>query len=174
MNKIIDQSTRRMILNFVVSHPGTSAREVQRSLSLGWGETTYHLEHLLNATVLERERAGRRDYFFRADVRPADRRLLIAFQSAAERAVLLLLRRRHDLSFSDLTDQLHMNKSTLSFHLKFLMASNIVGVSIVNEIRCYHAEQPARIWELYTKYRDSWGNRWIDRFTAVFGGLMPD
>jgi predicted transcriptional regulator len=174
MNSIVNQPTRRLILNFVTSHPATSAREVQRSLSLGWGETTYHLEHLLNLAVIERERAGRRDFFFNANVRPSDRRVLIAFQSQVERTVLLLLTQKPNLSFGEVTDCLNMNKSTLSFHLKYLMAANIVGVSMIGGVRRYHAEQPTRVWELYSKYRASWGSRWIERFSSVFGGLLTD
>jgi predicted transcriptional regulator len=174
MDSILDQPTRRSILSFVVTHPGTSAREIQRSLSLGWGDTVYHLKLLLRESAIQRERAGRRDYFFDSEVRQADRRILVAFQSKVDRAVLLLLTQKPDQSFAEMTDELHMNKSTLSFHLKYLCAARIIGISMIGGVRRYHAERPSKVWELYSRYRDSWGNRWIDRFTAVFGGLLPD
>jgi predicted transcriptional regulator len=174
MNRSFDPTTRLEIQTFVVTHPGASAREVQRSLSLGWGETAYHLDQLLATSTLMRERAGRRDYFFPKDTKLEDRRLHIAFQSSAERALLLTLVKDPDLSFSELADQLRMSKSTLSFHLKFLVATGSVRISTVAGVRRYHLDQPDRVKQLYRKYRSSWGDRWIDRFTSAFGGIMRD
>jgi predicted transcriptional regulator len=64
MDDLAEQPTRRRIREFILSHPGASAREIQRSLALAWGETSYHLRRLLDGGVLVRDRAGRRDYFW--------------------------------------------------------------------------------------------------------------
>jgi predicted transcriptional regulator len=172
MAKPPDQPTRRLILDFVATHPGASAREIQRSLSLGWGETAYHLEQLIQASALKRSRAGRRDYFFPANFSSEDRRVLIAFQSATERILLLTLSREPEQSFTDLMNHLRMSKSHLSLHLRFLLASGLVGLSADSGVRRYHAEQPVRVLELYRIYRETWGDRWIDKFTAAFSGIM--
>jgi DNA-binding transcriptional regulator GbsR (MarR family) len=68
--------------------------------------------------------------------------------------------------------RLRMSKSHLSLHLRFLLAAGLIGLSSTSGIRRYHAEQPERVIELYQKYRESWGDRWIDRFTAAFSGIM--
>jgi predicted transcriptional regulator len=174
MDEASDQTTHRRILDFVTTHPGASAREVQRSLSLGWGQTAYHLEHLLQDSLLIRERAGHRDYYFTVNFRAEDRRILVVFQSPVERRLVLLLTQKPGLSFSELADQLHMGKSTLSFHLKFLLAVGVVGLSSTDRVRRYHAEQPDRVWDLYRMHRKSWGDRWIEGFDLVFSILMRD
>ena len=126
----------------------------------------------MQASALKRDRAGRRDYYFPLSSRPEDRRILIAFQSATERALLLALSREPEQSFTELMAHLRMSKSHLSLHLRFLMASGLLGISKASGIRRYNAEQPDRVLELYRLYRESWGDRWIDRFTAAFSGIM--
>jgi predicted transcriptional regulator len=169
-----DQTTSRQVLDFLTTHPGASAREVQRSLSLGWGQTVYHLEHLLRKSLLTRERAGRRDYYFAGNICAEDRRILVAFQSPVERMLILLLARKPGRSFSELAEELHMGKSTLSFHLKYLLGVGVVGLSTADGVRRYHAEQPGRVWDLYRMHRKSWGDRWIEGFDLAFGIFMRD
>jgi predicted transcriptional regulator len=168
---VLDLPARRRIFDFVRGHPGSSARNVQRGLAMGWGETSYHLDQLLQAGLLHRERGGRRDYYFPADMLPIDRQLLLAMQSTAERAVLVELARSPDLTFHELVDRLGVGKSTVAFHLKFLVALGIVDVDVSAPTRRYRARRPDLVLRLYASYRDSFEDRWIDRFSSTWGGL---
>ena len=168
---MLDLPTRQQIFDFVREHPGSSARTVQRGVRLGWGETAYHLDQMRRAGLLHRERGGRRDYYFPADMAPADRQLLLAMQSAVERGLLVELARSNGLSFGELVDRLKVGKSTLAFHLKFLLALGIVEVDSTASVRAYRARRPDLILRLYGSYRDSFEDRWIDRFSSTWGGL---
>jgi predicted transcriptional regulator len=168
---VLDLPTRQRIFDFVREHPGSSARTVQRGVSLGWGETAYHLDQMLKAGLLFRERGGRRDYYFPADMVPADRQLLLAMQSAVERGLLVELARSNGLSFGELGDRLKVGKSTLAFHLKFLLALGIVEVDVAGSTRAYRVRRADLVLRLYGSYRDSFEDRWIDRFSSTWGGL---
>ncbi len=168
---MLDLPTRQRIFDFVREHPGSSARTVQRGAQLGWGETAYHLEQMRRAGLLYRERGGRRDYYFPADMPPVDRQLLLAMQSAVERGLLVELARSNGLAFRELVDRLKVGKSTVAFHLKYLLALGIVEVDSAGASRMYRARRPDLVLRLYGSYRDSFEDRWIDRFSSTWGGL---
>jgi predicted transcriptional regulator len=169
---VLDLPTRRRIADFVGAHPGSSARTVQRGVGLGWGETAYHLDQMLRAGLLHRERGGRRDYYFPADMPPIDRQLLLSMQSAVERALLVELARFPGLTFHDLVERLGLGKSTAAFHLKFLLALGLVDVDTSSPQRRYQTRRPDIVLRLYATFHDSFEDRWVDRFSSTWGGLV--
>jgi len=171
---VLDLPVRRRIYDFVGEHPGSSARTVQRGVGLGWGETAYHLDQLLRAGLLHRERGGRRDYYFPADMPPVDRQLLLSMQSAVERALLVELARFPGLTFRDLVARLGVGKSTAAFHLKFLVALGVVEVETAGSLRQYRVRRADLVLRLYGSFRDSFEDRWVDRFSSTWGGLVRE
>lgn len=169
---MLELPARRRIFDFVGAHPGSSARTVQRGLGLGWGETTYHLDQMLRSGTLLRERGGRRDYYFHPGTSPVDRQLLIVMQSSVDRAILVELSRFPGTSFRDLMSRLQLGKTTAAFHLKFLVALGVVEVDTSTPHRRYSARRPDQVLHLYESFRDSFEDRWVDRFAATWGGLV--
>jgi predicted transcriptional regulator len=169
---MLELPVRRRIFDFVGAHPGSSARAVQRGLGLGWGETTYHLDQMLRSGILHRERGGRRDYYFHPDTPLIDRQLLVVMQSSVERAILVELSRFPGTSFRDLVSRLALGKTTAAFHLKFLVALGIVEVEASTPHRRYSVRRPDLVLRLYGSYRDSFEDRWVDRFSSTWGGLV--
>ncbi len=169
---MLELPVRRRIFDFVGAHPGSSARTVQRGLGLGWGETTYHLDHMLRSGLLLRERGGRRDYYFHTNTQPIDRQLLVVMQSSVDRAILVELSRFPGTSFRDLMSRLELGKTTAAFHLKFLVALGIVEVDASTPHRRYSVRRPEQVLRLYGSFRDSFEDRWVDRFASTWGGLV--
>jgi predicted transcriptional regulator len=169
---VLDLPARRRIFDFVGEHPGSSARNVQRGLGLGWGETVYHLEQMLRVGLLRRERGGRRDYYFRADMPPIDRQLLLVMQSPIERGLLVELARFPGRSFGELMTRLALGKTTTAFHLKFLVALGLVDAESSGPRRRYSVRRPDLVLRLYASFRDSFEDRWVDRFSSTWGGLV--
>lgn len=145
---------------------------MQRGVGLGWGETSYHLDQMLQAGLLHRERGGRRDYYFHVGLPPVDRQLLLVMQSAVERALLVELSRFPGRTFRELVNRLGLGRTTTAFHLKYLVALGVVGVEVNGSRREYLARRPDLILRLYASFRDSFEDRWVDRFAATWGGLV--
>jgi len=169
---VLDLPARRRIYEFVGEHPGASARTVQRGLGFGWGETIYHLEQMLRAGLLHRERGGRRDYYFHSDVPPIDRQLLLVMQSPIERGLLVVMSRAPGLNFGELMARLGLGKTTTAFHLKFLVALGLVEPESSGPRRRYYVRRPDLVLRLYTSFRDSFEDQWVDRFSSTWGGLV--
>ncbi len=171
---ILLQRTRRRILEYLAGHPGVSAREVQRALQLGWGETAYHLDQLVRANAAQRERTGRRDAYFAPNVPWTDRRILVVLRGGTTRRLLLELTSVPAIGFSDLQARLGVSKSTLSFHLTRLVAAGLVEVLRTDEGRSYRVPSRERVAQLVRAYRESFGDRLIGRFIETWTSLLPE
>lgn len=172
MDELRAQPTRRRILDEVAARPGSSGRDLQRRLALGWGETAYHLERLVKAGALRRERGGGRDYYFAADISWEDRRLFEALRSPTERAIVIALARAPGgLSFAEAQEAAGVGKSSVSYHLAQLAARGAIDASAPEGLRRYRLLRPARVEQLLQAYRTTFADRLVDEFVASFSGL---
>ena len=172
MHELADQPTRRRILEDIGAHPGSSAREIQHRLALGWGDTAYQLDRLIRAGAIRRERGGRRDYYFAPDIAWEDRKILRALNSLSQQALLLALAGAPSLSFSELRQRLGVSKSTVSFHLGVLLRQGTVEHFVSEGERRYRAPKAERVRELLHAHRASFGERLIDTFAASLAGMV--
>lgn len=168
------QRTRRRIVELITVHPGLSAREVQRGLGLGWGETAYHLNQLLRANAIHRERAGGRDAYFEPTVPWEDRRILVVLRGGATRQLLLELTSTPGITAPELQRRLGVSKSTLSFHLSRLIAVGAVEGVRTDEGRSYRVPNRERVAQLVRDHRESFEDRLIDRFIETWASLLPE
>ncbi|MCI4368573.1 MAG: helix-turn-helix domain-containing protein [Thermoplasmata archaeon] len=171
MDELLEQPTRRRVVEDVSGHPGTSAREIQHRLSLGWGDTAYQLDRLTKAGAIRRERGGRRDYYFASEITWEDRKILRALNSPTQQALLLALAGSPSSSFAELQGKTSVSKSTVSFHLTVLLRQGTAETFQSAGSRRYRAPRAERVRELLRVHRESFGSRIVDRFAESFGGL---
>ena len=174
MDELRDQPTRRRLLDAVKCHPGSSARDLQRELGLGWGETIYHLGRLTRGGALRRERGGRRDFYFVEEVSWNDRKLLQTLRSASERRLVVLLAHEPGLTFNDLHERSGLGKSTVSYHVGHLVARGEVDRFFFEGVHRYRLTRPERVSELLRQFHETFGDRLVDRFVASFTGILRE
>ncbi len=172
MDDVLAQPTRQRIFEVVGAHPGASAREIQRLSGLAWGETAYHLDQMIRAGVVRRERGGRRDYYFRLDMTWEDRRVLLSLRSSTERKILLALVASPDLTLGDLKDRTQTSLSTASAHLRRLLALGVVESSRTATGRSFRPVRPERVAFLVKQYQESFRDRMVDRFVETWSDLF--
>ena len=172
---LLQLPTRRRLYDAVGLRPGASARDLQRTLGLGWGETAYHLDRLTRQGLLRQERNGRQHAYFWSDIRWEDRKLLIALQSPSARRVLLLMAAEPPgRSFADFMSLADLTKSTLSFHLGNLIRAGIVEPRPTPEGRRFWLIAPQRVVELATRYRELYRDRLVDRLVEMWGTIYSE
>lgn len=172
MEDLIAQPTRQKIVGVVREHPGASARDVQRLAGLAWGETAYHLDQLLRAGALRRERGGRRDYYFPVELTWDERRLFLALRSDTERRLLLELADAPGLTLAELQARADASLSTASFHLRRLLDLGLVESTRDGNLRRYRLLEADRVRAFATTYRSSFRDRVVDRFVAAWSGML--
>ena len=172
--EVLEQRTRRRIFETVGSQPGASARDIQRALGLGWGETAYHLDRLTRNGLLRRERLGRRDAYFQVQVDWEDRKVLLALRSPTAARLLGTLGSQGDLSFAELEQRLRVTKSTVSYHLSHLIRSGLVVPVKSPQGRRFHLSDPSRVLSLLGRYRAGARGRWLDQILETWGTLLSE
>ncbi|MCL4324031.1 MAG: winged helix-turn-helix transcriptional regulator [Candidatus Thermoplasmatota archaeon] len=174
MDELLQQGTRKTIYEKVRTHPGISARELQRSLHLGWGETAYHLRQLTEGGALRRERGGHRDYYFTPEVVWGDRLRRRSSVRRAERTMLLALFEKPDMTFLELATRVRLSNSTVSFHLRHMLDLGIVERMLRDDLHRYHLKDPSRLAELLKLYQESFEDALVDRFVGAWSGLLRE
>ena len=169
---MLDLPTRRRIVAYITANPGTSARAVQRGLGMGWGETAYHLRRLVAAGELDRDRDGRRDFYFPRRTPVEDRRILRASRGEVPGRILRELADPDGRSFRELVEELGIARSTVAFHLRVLVLTGDVLVEAGSALR-YRARSPDRVRALLVR-RPPGISDLEDRFAESFGGLVRD
>jgi len=167
-------AARERILEDVRQNPGSSARDVQRRLGLGWGDTAYQLDRLSRAEEIRRERGGWRDYYFPKEMVWADRRTLQALRSPAQRTLLLAITESPGSTFTELVDHTGFARSTVSFHLRKLVDLQLVSPMQTGVESRFMVKEPERLRSLLTNYASSLRDELVDRFVEAFGGLISD
>ncbi len=172
-DEVLELESRRRMYAVVARNPGSSARDVQRVLGLGWGETSYHLDRLVEAQLLRRERTPNRDFYFARDVTWEDRRSLVFFRRRTSREILLALYARPDLTAYEVADRLGLGKSTVSFHLARLLSAGLVESQRPEASRRFRVANPEQVRRLLQMYRDSFREEVVGRFAEVWGSIFP-
>lgn len=174
MDDVLQLETRRRIHEAVERNPGSSARDVQRLLSLGWGETAYHLDRMVQAGALRRERAPNRDFYFTPDLTWDDRKCLVFFRGRNTRRMLLALLERPGSSSFEIAERLGLGRSTVFFHLTRLLQGGLIQTTREGVTRRYRVAHPEQAVRLLGTYRENFREELVSRFAEIWGTLLPE
>lgn len=164
--------TRRRIYQAVRKTPGLSGREAQRAAGTGWGETVYHLDRLVVAGLLHRERGGRQDHYFVATVPLGDRRLLRLIRSASARRLLVALLETPRQSVPDLMERTGLSAGRLSVHLRRLVETGVVRTGREGRLRTFEVADGASIVRVLVTYRSGIADEWVERLFETWSELF--
>jgi predicted transcriptional regulator len=164
--------TRRRLFDAARRTPGIGAREIQREAATGWGETVYHLERLVEAGLLERERSGHQDHYFARGVPLGDRGLLRLARSPSARRLLVALLEKPGRTVPELTEATGLSAGRLSVHLRRMIATGIVRTGRQGRLRTFEVIDPPRIGRALVAYRSSFADEWVERLLSTWGEVL--
>jgi predicted transcriptional regulator len=164
--------TRRRVYATVRRAPGIGAREVQRGAGLGWGETVYHLDRLVESGLLQRERGGHQDHYFVAAVPLGDRRLLGLTRSPAARRILVALIERPDRTVPALVERTGLSAGRVSIHLRRFLATGVLETGRDGRFRTFAIVDRDRVVRLLITYRDGLADPWIERLIDTWSEIF--
>jgi predicted transcriptional regulator len=165
--------TRRRIYLAVQRSPGQSAREIQRRAGTAWGETAYHLERLEEAGLVHRDRGPHQDFYFAHTVPALDRPLLRLARSGAVRRILVELLRATDQTLPELAERCDLSLSRVSIHLRRLLATGLVVTGRRGAFRTFRVAEPGRVARVLSTWKETYGDRWIERLVDSWSELFP-
>lgn len=174
---VLAVKTRRDLFRFVQKNPGFHLREIARALGLSITLVDYHLRFLEKNELVAASMDGEYKRFFPRSVpgsegvRPAlsdwEKQALALLRQPVPLRVLAFLMERDSASHKDILAQVPVSGSTLSHHLKKMLASGVVDRAEARE-RGYRVADPKAVARLMTMYELATQDQ-IDTFIRVWG-----
>ena len=144
---------RDAIVGYVGTTPGAHFSKIRDDLSLGTGETQYHLEKLASENAIESRRDGDyRRYFPVGRFSFFEQRALGYLRRETPRGMVLALLRTPDVSASELADRLSVSRPTVSKY-----AGELESAEVLSRADGYALRRPETLLVLLVRYADSFG-----------------
>jgi predicted transcriptional regulator len=151
--RLLNLENRRRIYEHICKMPGIHLRQIQRDLVMPMGTLGYHLRQLeRSGLVVTRETNRFKSYFPIGDLDRRDKDYLYYLRQRMPRRIALEIARRPFTPLKTLVWRMPIAASTLSFHLKKLVQSNIVLEIPHGREKFYRLANPQRVERLMNAY----------------------
>jgi predicted transcriptional regulator len=164
--------SRRRIYEFIRLNPGAFVRQMERELDMQPGLLSYHLYQLEKGDMVKAQDDGyRKCYYIKDTIMLQGRKAVALLRQPTTREILLLLLRDTKLTFKQLLAETDISKSTLSHHMKRLVASELVRTEAVERETAYSLYDPETVLDALAAIKLEPDDSAAERFSQVFGML---
>jgi predicted transcriptional regulator len=159
---------RGAVREHVEAHPGVYFNELARNLDIATGQAQYHLHRLLDAETVVSEEVRGRTHYFPQGYDAWERRTLALLRRETVREIIIHALETEAPSASDLTDELGVARSTVSWHVSTLVDAGVVEKEYDIQGRAHvRLTRPERTRTLLGEVTPSLPDRLLDRFTRL-------
>lgn len=149
-------------------------REIGRDLAIPMGTLEYHLHYLTKAGLLNTRADARYTRYFPAgELSRHEKDVLAVLRQKVPRQLAAYMLLTPGVSHGKLLENFTLSPSTLSFHLKKLVTTQIVRVEKVGRENLYTVNDAELVAKVLIQHQESFFDDVIDRFAAVWTGLEP-
>jgi predicted transcriptional regulator len=175
---VLELETRREIFDLIKKLPGLHMREISRKLDMSIALVEYHLNYLEDNEVINAITEGGYKRYYHEDIDGedtgpkigyGDRRILGLLRQKIPLQITLFLLKNKQASLTQLSDELRMSPSKLSFHLKKLLKYKIVRKIKRNEGRGFSLEEERKILRLLIVNKPP--EDMLEEFSDLWDGL---
>lgn len=161
-----DSDARAAIASYLAQTPGAHFSKIRDDLSLGTGETQYHLRELVDGAAITRREDGEYTRYFPAGRFSDDEMtLLTALRRKTPRAMIRTLLEQPSLSGAALAESIDMSRATVSKQASRLAEDGI----LVRTDGTMAVSEPELALSVLIRFADS-----FDRETMVFAAHAPE
>ncbi len=156
-DEVLELETRRDIYEFVEKFPGLHMREIQRKLDIPIALVEYHLNIMEKAEILTTiKEEGYKRYYAASRVSLIgyqERKLIGALRMKIPLHITLYLLKNKKRTHTEISQDLDIKPSKLSFHLKKLQNAGIVKKLGTVEGKGYIIADERLVYRLLTVYK---------------------
>jgi predicted transcriptional regulator len=165
---------RKKVFDIIAEAPGLHLREIQKRLNIPLGTVEYHLNYFEdNETVLVKEEGGYKRYYPKQAMGSEDRKLLSLLRQAIPRRIVLFLMHKPGATFGDIAQGLDMPPSSLAFHVKKLVTSDILERVKKGRVSYFKVKEPERTAKILIAHKRSFLDELVDRFVGTWTEYHP-
>jgi predicted transcriptional regulator len=160
---------RQNLYSMIAQSPGLHFRELQRRTKMATGQLLYHLNWLKKKSIIKTIADGQYLRFYTFDSLNEEERRVIEFtrQESVRHILIHLIENDYD-NHENIVKHLGLSPSTVSWHLKKLVNSNIVSKEVDGRKSFYHINNVNLIKEILVKYSESFLDIIVDRFIEMW------
>jgi len=157
---------RRRIYDCIVSSPGLHFREIQRRLSLATGSLDYHIHFLEKNGMIRKEKTGKfvRYYAYTKTWEQEEKDVLALLRQSKIRHILVFLIEKKRANAQQISINVGISPSTLSWYLKQLTEKGIITQTKRGRFRFYRVVDSAKIVKYLILHKSSFLDSIVDRF----------
>lgn len=166
---------RRQIFNFILKYPGLHLREISRKLNIPKTTLNYHLKYLEKENFLLAKSDNRYTrYYPTKKVGNNDKEILGLMRQNLPRRIILFLFLYPEHSRGNISEDLEKPLTTISFHLKKLLALNIIEKRRVGHSYAYRIKNQKEMYNLLISYENSLSDDILGPFLEYVKYVLPD
>lgn len=174
MDDPLELDTRKRIYQYLQKFPGAHMREIGREVDIPMGTLEYHLHYLVKANLLTTRQDTRYTrYFATGELSRHEKDVLAILRQKVPRQLAAYLLLEPGASHGTLLAKFALSASTLSFHLKKLITTNIATVEKVGRENLYRIVDAELVARVLIQHRESFFDDVVDRFAEVWQTLEP-
>ena len=160
--------TRQIIYNLVLKNPGLHLSKIAELLNMRISLAEYHLLQMEQENRIIASKEGsyyKRYYAKESEIGDHDKRIVGLLRQGIPLKIVLYLLRNPYSRHKDIMDDLKLTTSTLTYHLRKLVESDIVvtpgfgekGYFIKNRREIIRFLRKYRIYTMVESFKDAWG-----------------
>ena len=167
--KILELNARKKIYTIVKKFAGCHFREIGRISKLPAETVKYHLGYLTKHGLIVKIKEGNNLRYFPRDFNPENKKLMSLLRQKSMRNILLFVLIHNNCNHRQIVDYAKLSPSTISWHLKKLEESNIIGFIRKGRKTYYNVLMDKKeIINLLITYQESFLDSMVDRVIEMW------
>ncbi|MDH7517491.1 MAG: winged helix-turn-helix transcriptional regulator [Candidatus Thermoplasmatota archaeon] len=151
----LELKKRKDIYNYILKYPGLHLNELCRKMKIPKSTMNYHLNHLIKKGFLVAAPNGRYvRYYIANNLNDIDKKIVHFLRQDVPYKILVYLFLHPNSSQIKISKNLKKHPTTISFHLKKLLSTDIIeGIPNGNEIK-YKLKNQEEVSNLFVRYSE--------------------
>jgi len=149
-----DLEIKRKIYNLILKNPGLHESKIAEMLNVSWELVFYHVNYLKkNELIVIEKKDGYNRCFPSGKIGEKDKKILSILRQKYPLTIIVFLLSRPFSRFKEISQNIDLSPSTLSYHLQKLVKKNIVEFEIIKNIKRYFIKDRKYLIQLLITYK---------------------
>ena len=153
INNILELKTREKIYSIIKEKPGICVRELQRETRFSIGQLSYHLSLILRANLIKETLDKRFRRFYPLETNEFEMKILSLLRQNSIRNILTLFLVKNKITNKELSKNIKLSKSTISWYIQNLENSNLLNKKTNGNKILYSLKEKQKIQTVLEKYK---------------------
>lgn len=169
MQDPLELENRKRIFECIRGSPGLHFREIQRRTALPIGVLEYHLNYLVDRSIISLDKRESFSRYYPGVLMGQDKqRILSSLRQEIPRGVILFLLSNPGSTHGDVLKNFTISGGTLSYHIKKLVSKGVVKLEKVGRESRLTVIDPDKVADLLIVYRRTFLDKLVDEFVARY------